>query len=97
MPGGPGDFSNWEVREVRRSERRNVSTRRIGEGKSSVMNRLLNACHGRRSQGEYPGKGTVQKFLDSQVPFTRSTRSFTIGSFPSMPFLPYFEYFVYFA
>ena len=32
MPGGPGDFSNWEVREVRRSERRKVRSRRIGEG-----------------------------------------------------------------
>ncbi|WP_424357886.1 hypothetical protein [Methanocella sp. MCL-LM] len=59
MPGGQGVFSNWEVREVKRSERRNVRGRRIGEEKPAVMNRLLNACHGRRSTGEHPGKGTI--------------------------------------
>ncbi|CAJ36826.1 hypothetical protein RCIA129 [Methanocella arvoryzae MRE50] len=52
-------FSNWEVREVRRSERRKVSARRIREDKPAVRNRLENACHGRRSKGEYQCKGTV--------------------------------------
>ncbi|WP_231844820.1 hypothetical protein [Methanocella arvoryzae] len=60
MPGDLGDFSQGEVREVRRSERRKVRSRRIGRGKSIVGNRLENACIRRRSTGEYPGKGTVK-------------------------------------
>ncbi|CAJ37128.1 hypothetical protein RCIA151 [Methanocella arvoryzae MRE50] len=68
VPGGPGDFSSWEVREVRRSGRRKVSARRVWEGKPAVGNRLENACGCRRSTGEYPGKGTVQNVLaKSQV------------------------------
>ena len=62
MPGGPGDFFQGEVREVRRSERRKVRGRRIGEGKPAVGNRLENACHGRSSNGDYTGTGAVQMF-----------------------------------
>nr|CAH04783.1 hypothetical protein orf18 [uncultured archaeon] len=53
-------FSNWEVREVWRSERRKVSARRIGEGKPAVGNRLENACIRRRSKGERHSTGTVR-------------------------------------
>ncbi|CAJ35115.1 hypothetical protein NRC4 [Methanocella arvoryzae MRE50] len=60
VPGDQGDFFQGEVREVRRSERRKVSGRRIGEEKSAVGNRLENACIRRRSTGEHPGIGTVK-------------------------------------
>ncbi len=37
------------------------------ERKWAVGNRLENACHGRRSTGEYPGKGTVQNVLRKTI------------------------------
>ncbi|CAJ35622.1 hypothetical protein RCIA6 [Methanocella arvoryzae MRE50] len=98
VPGDQGDFSNWEVREVRRSERSKVRGQRIGEGKlsrrCSPFERLPWQAFSRRISWQ---KNCPKSYRKDHTQGTRSTRSFTIRSYYSMPLLSNFEYFVYFG